>query len=163
MLETQKQEEIRVDNVLLLGQVFRGWECCPPWLMGSVPSCDPAGMWPQEGGTSQGRGREGSVGHAGAAVGGSECALRGGRGECYPRAKATRVRGGDSLSHFEKTEVPPPPEGAPSAGPAALRVGGGQRGPRPVSGGRTLLDLMLTVTFCRRAVFPSPTSPESSS
>ena len=108
------------------------------------------------------------MGHAGAALGGSECgqqigALRGGRGECYPRAKVTRMRGGDSLSHFEKTEVPPPPEGAPSAGPAALGVGAGQRGPRPVSGGHTLLDLMLTVTFCMQAVFPSPMSPESSS
>lgn len=43
------------------------------------------------------------------------------------------------------------------------RGGGGGWVVRRENPARSLLDLMLTVTFCRQAVFPSPTSPESSS
>ena len=98
--------------------------------MGNVPSCDPAGIWSQKRGMSQGRGQEGSMSHAGAALSAGGRLVAWGVGERSTiQSNSNQNEGGDSLSHLEKTEVPTHPKGAPAAGPPAS--GGAERTPAP--------------------------------
>lgn len=79
---------------------------------------------------SQGRGQEGSMSHAGAALSAGGRLVPWGVGEGNAiQSNSNQNEGGDSLSHFEKTQVPPHPKGAPAAGPPAS--GGAERTPAP--------------------------------